>query len=475
VFQTGVRQVRVAFATVLGREVPVRAVQRLVDDALATLAEFGAPGDDVAQLLDGPYADPDLRVQLQTRALRRTARRLAARSAYHRERFAAAGVDPARLTPERMREVPVSVRADLAAAPAGLLCGRPFLANPTSGTTAAPLRVWLSRYEMELWPALVALSMVLRGELTPADHLQVCVNPRATATAQVDVELCRLVGARCSVVGLPPPDEALDALRAGRASVLHTYPSYLGALVTAARDRGLGPDDLPLRAVSVGGEVLTAALARAATAAFGLDRVDDLYGATELMPFGGRTCADGHLHPDPNLGFAEVLNLRTGEPVGPGELGSLVVTPYYPYRECQPVFRYDTRDVVRRLTAERPGCALAAVPAVSPVQGKATDLLWTGAGEPVTPRDVAEALDAVPGVRFPVRHAARVVDGRLRVSVDRGCLPPGCAPAEVGAALAARGLDAEVRTGNGPPDGARPLRADGGAAHAGAGALPAAA
>jgi phenylacetate-CoA ligase len=463
VFQTGLRQLRVASATVLGRPLPVRALRRLVDDAVATLVEFGSPGDDVAQLLDGPYADPALREQLQTRALRRTARRLAARSAYHRDRFAAAGVDPTRLTPRSMRDVPVSVRADLEANADGLVCGSPFLANHTSGTTAAPLRLWLSRYELGLWPALVALSTVLRGELTPADHLQVCVNPRATAAVQSDVELCRLVGARCSVVGLPPPAEALEALRTGGATVLHTYPSYLGALVTAARDRGLGSDDVALRAVVVGGEVLSTALARGAAAAFGLVRVDDQYGATEVMPFGGRTCPDGHLHLDPNLGFAEVLDLAGGEPAQPGRLGTLVVTPYHPYRECQPVFRYDTRDVVRVPPTDRLGCALAAVPAVSPVLGKASDLLWTGTGDPVTPRDLAEALDALPGARWPVRYAAGVVDGRLRVTVDRRSLPAAAGPVEVAAGLAAHGLDAVVDTSDGVPPGARPLRADGGA------------
>ena len=38
---------------------------RLVADADATLREFGAPGDDVDQLLDGPFADPSMRDRLE--------------------------------------------------------------------------------------------------------------------------------------------------------------------------------------------------------------------------------------------------------------------------------------------------------------------------------------------------------------------------------------------------------------------------
>ncbi|HZN78695.1 MAG TPA: AMP-binding protein [Mycobacterium sp.] len=461
-FETGVRQMRVAFATVFGRPIPVRALQRLLADALATLEEFGSPGDDVQHLLDGPYADPGLRVQLQVKALRRTARRMTARSSFYRDRFAASDVDPARLTLDTMRAVPVTARWELDAHGPAMRCGRPFLSTRTSGTTAAPLEVWLSRYEMELWPALVALSMVLRGELGPNDHVQISTNVRATATMQADVELCRLVGAACSVVGLVDPEEGLDRLR-GRfglaPTVLNTYPSYLGALVTAARDRGLGPDDFALHTVNVGGEMMTVALADAARQTLGASRIDDSYGATELMPFGGRSCEQGHLHLDPNLGYAEVLDLSTMEPVEPGELGTLVVTPYFPYRECTPVFRYDTRDLVRLPVAQRTTCELAAIPAVSQILGKANDLVHTADG-PVTPRQIAEVLEAIPGVRWPVRFTAHATGGRLRITVPRSCLPPEVNRPGLAETCAARGIDAEVVVAVGDPPGGRPLRAD---------------
>ena len=81
-FETGVRQVRAAFSTVLGRPFNPVVIERLVRDAIKTWVEFGEPGDDVGALLDGPYADPRLRADLQSRALRRTARRLAARSPF---------------------------------------------------------------------------------------------------------------------------------------------------------------------------------------------------------------------------------------------------------------------------------------------------------------------------------------------------------------------------------------------------------
>ena len=455
-FSTGLRQLRVAFATALGRPVPAVTLQRLVADARATLDEFGSAGEDAGTVLDGPYADPALRAHLQTAALRRTAKYLATRSAFYRQRFAAAGVDPARLSAETMRAVPPTSREHLVPGRRDLVCGAPFLSARTTGTTGPPAEVWLSRDELARWPALIALSVVLRGELGARDHVMVCRNPLAAAAVQMDVEMCRLAGAACSVVGLVAPDEALDRMcgpPGSAPSVLITYPSYLGSLVTAARDRGLGPGDFALHTVNTGGEMLSAALARAATETLGA-RVNDGYGATELFPVGGRTCSREHLHIDPNLGYTEVLDLATGTPAEPGVLGRLVVTPYFPYRECQPVFRYDTRDLVRVLdTGEAASCEMPAVPAVSRILGRAVDLMPAG----VTPRDVVEALDALPGARWPVRFAASSDSLGLRLTVADSSLADGIGASEVAAALAARGLDARVSVGD-QAQALRPLR-----------------
>jgi phenylacetate-CoA ligase len=460
VLESGIRQVRVALAMVLGRPIKPRLVERLVEDALATIEEFGSPGDDVEQLIDGPFADPAERRDLQTRALQRTARRLARRSVFYRELFEAAGVEPGALTPDSLRKVPVTRKADLVARPNDFICGPPAIATQTTGTTGAPARVWLSRYEIELWPALIALSLALRGEARPGDCMQINLSSRATAAVQEDIDAFRLVGAATRVVGQVPPDESLDHLLDGGGvtpTLLNGYPSYIGRLVSAARRRGLGPADFRLRGVYVGGEVLSPALARAVRETFGVDQIADTYGMTELLPVGGRTCRRHHLHLDPNMGYAEVLDLDTGEPAEPGRLGTLTVTPYFPYRECMPVFRYDTRDVVRALP-EGLDCELSAVPAVSQVLGKANRLLDTAAGR-ILPRDVVEALDELPGAEWPVRHRAQVVDGKLHVTV----VSEHASPLDVTERLGARGIDAVAEVVRLGPDEARalcPLRCD---------------
>ncbi|MFF4365107.1 phenylacetate--CoA ligase family protein [Streptomyces sp. NPDC001594] len=438
--ETGVRQVRVALSMVLGRRLSVRTVERLIADALATLEEFGSLGDDVDELADGPFTDPDERRELQNRALQRTVRKLARRSPFYRERLA--GVDLTGLTTETLTRIPVTRKADLIERPADFLCSAPYLATQTTGTTGRPVQIWLSRYEMELWPALIALSLVLRGELGPGDRMQINLSSRATAAVQEDVAVCRLANASCHVVGQIPPDESIEHLlgrNGARPTVLTGAPSYLGQMVTAARRSGYGPDDFGLRAIYGGGEMLSRNLTDALRETFGAEVVGDAFGMTELLPVGGRTCSRRHLHIDPNTGYTEVLDLETGEPAAPGRLGELTVTPYYPYRECMPVLRYNTGDVVRTLE-EEPECELAMVPAVSHILGKAGQLHRTSDAV-VTPREIVEALDGTPGLPFPLRHRAAVgADGRLHVEVAAKEVTA----AEVTERLRAQDIEADV-------------------------------
>src|SRR5215210_3460583 len=272
-FETGVRQLRMAMSMVRGRPIDPRNVERLIADALATLATFGAPGEEVQEMLEGPFSDPNARQAFQAQALRRTARRLGRLSPHYRALFDSIDIEPGRLSVEQMPHIPVTTKRDLVDRPADFLVegGRPCVVSRTTGTTGRPVEVWLSRYELELWPALAALSGLLRDEIRPSDCMQINISSRATAAVQQNLAVCRHVGARARPLGVIAPDESLDSLLAGdRApTLLATYPSYLAQLVRAARRRGLGPDDFRLRRIDCGGEVMSAGLARAAAATLG--------------------------------------------------------------------------------------------------------------------------------------------------------------------------------------------------------------
>lgn len=460
-FETGIRQFRMALGMVWGRKLDTANLARLVNDALATIAEFGEPGADVGALIDGPFADPEARREFADRALRRTARRLADRSPFYARRFQAAGVNPDQFDQDTLRTIPVTVKRDLVDRQADFQCSgvAPHLSTRTTGTTGRPAEIWMSRYELELWSGLSALSCILRDEIRPTDLMQVNTSSRATAAVHLNTAVCRMAGARSRLLGVIPPDEALDSLVEGGVTLLAAPPSYLAELVMAARRRGTSPSDFRLRRIDVGGEVLTSTLRQAAQQTFGGPRLNDVFGMTEVIPVSASTCSQGHLHHDINMGLVEVLGLETGAPAGPGEPGTVVITPYYPYRECMPVFRYDTRDVVYRLPDAELTCEVAGVPATSAIVGKADHLLRLG-DEVVTPRALAEAVESLPSQPLPARFRAEVVGGVLQLTLPFAAVN-GLSEPDLLNHFASHGLD--VRIAAVPDDQARwlrPLRCD---------------
>ena len=163
---------------------------------------------------------------------------------------------------------------------------------------------------------------------------------------------------------------------------------------------------------------------------------------TEVLPVSGRTCGQGHLHVDLNMGLVEVITLDGSEPAAPGELGTMVVTPFFPYRECMPVFRYDTRDVVRRLPEEPLTCNLAGIPALSPILGKASQLLATDHGV-VTPRHIIEVLEGLPSAPWPARYQASDDAGVLRLTLPPTALA-GTTTEHIARLFATAGIDCTV-------------------------------
>ena len=181
---------------------------------------------------------------------------------------------------------------------------------------------------------------------------------------------------------------------------------------------------------------------------------------TEVIPVTGRTCSQGHLHHDINTGHVETLDLETGEPAGPDRLATVAITPYFPYRDCMPVFRYDTRDVVRTLPDEPLNCEISGLPGVGQILGKADGLIRTGAGTVVTPREIHEAIDALPSEPWPARWRARPDGGKVALTLPSYAIE-GLTLAAATRHFADRGLDVDLTL---VPDeeaaGLRPLRCD---------------
>jgi phenylacetate-coenzyme A ligase PaaK-like adenylate-forming protein len=243
------------------------------------------------------------------------------------------------------------------------------------------------------------------------------------------------------------PEQALALLaqrrripgKKDRVSVMTGNPSYVGLLVEYGLANGWRPEQFGVERMLLGGELMTDGFQRRARQLFGPIEFRQSYALTELLPFTAKQCREGHLHFEPTSGLVEVVDPETGTPAAPGQIGTIVVTPFRPFRETTVLVRFDTGDAVRAL-AEEPGCELRDLPATGPLLGKMSSAVRHDAGWTFA-RDVAEAAEAVDAVPLPARYECTAVPGGVAVTV---VIRPGCdaagAQQRIGEELAARGV-----------------------------------
>ncbi|MEZ0114944.1 phenylacetate-CoA ligase [Catenulispora sp. EB89] len=406
--RSGIDQMRYAAGILRGRLRP-DVLTRVSQDLVATLREFGTVGDD-SQLLPGRQGviDPDVQNTITTRALRRTAGRAAAQTAYYGRLFGELGIRPEELTADTWSQVPPTSKASLRAMPAAFVASGsvPYLMAATTGTTGTPTVVWYSQGDLENVIALSTIAMAMTLGVRPHDVVATGVSSRATLGYLVTAEIVRRVGAAFVQIGSIAPELVLERLatplnlpgRAPRITNFSAPASVFASLVETAERDGWRPADFGLTDLLSGGEVVSEALRARVEEAFGV-APERAYQATEILPAGGAHCSQGHLHYPAEFGHIELLDPRTLEPAAPGGAATLVVTPYVPYRECTMLLRYVTNDLVR-VPDTTPTCELAGMAASSDILGRYDGPLSVA----VPTRSILDLLEAERAIPLPARY-----------------------------------------------------------------------
>jgi len=374
---------------------------------LATSLEFGTIGPEGGQALGGPPLDDDVRQKVALRRFRSVAKRAAERTRYYSRLFAEQKLDPATMSWDDVHRLPVTGRDALREEPDSFVCAgsRPVMRAVTTGTTGPPIGVWYSEYELAALTGATANHVLLRRLIRPGDVVHMCISSRAHLPIVTISGTCFRIGAVVQLIGLVDPALALAQLAERRATVLDVYPSYFGELVEHGLRVGYRPADFRLERVIIGGEIVTAGLLARAERLFGAVEFIENYASTEMVPCGGTPCAQGHLHFEFSAGHHEVVALDGSGQAADGEPGSLVETPFPPYRETTLLLRYDTEDVVAPLSGPF-GCEFRNLPATSHVLGKRRLAVRHDDGW-VFQRGVMEALEGCDAVPLPARYGYR--------------------------------------------------------------------
>lgn len=127
-------------------------------------------------------------------------------------------------------------------------------------------------------------------------------------------------------------------------------PTNLVTLTAYLLSSGVQPRELGVREIVLSGEQASSSIELWASNLWEGTRLFDRYGLSEIFGGATRSARCGAFHTDIHV-HPEFLR-SDGTPAQPGEMATLVLTELYPFTQAQPLIRYSTGDLVRRVECE---------------------------------------------------------------------------------------------------------------------------
>ena len=265
--------------------------------------------------------------------------------------------------------------------------------HASSGTTGNPTVVGYTKGDIELWKDLIARTLAAGG-VRPGDMVQNAYG-YGLFTGGLGVHNgIEHLGAAVLPISGGNTERQIKLMRDFGVTAITCTPSYALFLADAARDRGLTPDDLPVRVGFHGAEPWTNEMRAQLEAKMGIDALD-IYGLSEMGgPGVSYEClCKGGMHINEDHYLAEIVDPQTLRTLPEGQVGELVITTLS--RTAQPLIRYRTRDLCS-LIYEPCECGRTFARMTKPV-GRSDDMLIIR-GVNVFPSQIEEVLMSIPEI-----------------------------------------------------------------------------
>jgi phenylacetate-CoA ligase len=333
---------------------------------------------------------------LQLERLRETVA-VALNSPFYREQLQQTGVTPEGLgSLEDARQIPFTTKEDLRTQGLRLLA-RPreemVRLHASSGTTGQATVIYYTRGDIETWAELLARSMYMTG-MRPADVFQNMMGYGLFTGGLGFHYGAERLGALTIPAGAGNSRRQVQLMQQFGTTALHIIPSYALYLLATFDSLGVDPRDLPLRLAFIGAEPHTEDMRRRIEEAYRLKAYNS-YGLSELNgPGVAFECPEQNgLHLWEDHFLLEVIDPQTLEPLGPGEVGEVVLTNLS--RRGMPVLRYRTRDLAAVVPGDCP-CGRSHR-RITRIQGRTDDMLIIK-GVNIFPMQIERVLLAMPEV-----------------------------------------------------------------------------
>ncbi len=334
--------------------------------------------------------------KLQLERLQGLVERVYRQVPFYRNRLEEAGIRPEDIRSlDDLQKIPFTTKADLRDNyPFGLFAvpmDEIIRLHASTGTTGKPTVVGYTRNDIETWAEVMARTLVSAGA-HKGDIIQVAYGYGLFTGGLGAHYGAEKIGAAVVPVSTGNTKRQITLLEDFGTTVLCSTPSYALYLAEAAEERGVAIRDLPLRVGVFGAEPWTDNLRKEIEKKLHVSAID-IYGLSEIIgPGVASECeAKDGLHIMEDHFLPEIIDPITGEPLGEGRTGELVVTTLT--TEGIPLLRYRVRDITR-LTRDRCPCGRTTA-RMERVTGRSDDMLIIR-GVNVFPSQIESVLLEIP-------------------------------------------------------------------------------
>jgi phenylacetate-CoA ligase len=325
---------------------------------------------------------------------------VACHSTYYRRLFQEHGVDPARITTDNLRDIPMTDKSSLAE------YNDDFLAVPmariadivlSSGTTGCPTKMLYTANDLRRLAYNEEISFAGCGVTSDDVVLLTCTMDRCFIAGLAYFSGVQSLGAAAIRNGLSNVESHLEIIRRLKPTVIVGVPTFLLKLGQYLDTQGLIPESTGVKKLICIGEPI-----RGRDLSFLQigENLRDVWGAqlfstyasTETITSFCECTAQqgGHLHPD--LAMVEIVN-DSGEVLPPGGVGEVVVTPLA--IEGMPLVRFRTGDM--SFLVEEPCTCGRNSPRLGPIIGRTRQMIKLR-GTTLYPTSIYAVLDSFPEI-----------------------------------------------------------------------------
>ncbi len=336
--------------------------------------------------------------EIQERRLRALVNTVYEYSPFYRRRFKEAGVHPSDIrTLDDLSKLPFTKKQDLRDTyPFGMFTvplSQVVRFHASSGTTGKPTVVGYTAGDIRNWVESLCRALVSCG-VSSEDIMQIAYGYGLFTGGLGFHYAAERLGATVLPISAGNTARQVELMKDLGTTVIACTPSYMLYLSEYAAEMGVDiANDTNLRAGIFGAEPWSEETRRRIESKIGITAYD-VYGTSELSGPLFTECTERQgIHVWADMFLIEIIDPETGEQVGDGEKGELVVTTLT--KEALPLIRWRTGDITYTETDK---CACGRThPRIMRILGRADDMLIVR-GVNVFPSQIEHVLMQIPEV-----------------------------------------------------------------------------